>query len=586
MSNAAALRRVDMPAHVFPRNVLLAFLVAWPFLFPFVAGPSTGVWQLLASWSCAVSMAMVALTRGPLKLPAASLSVWFVLTAALTAVGSGVLPQPMVSAVLAIAVAGLAACTGAALASEASDASGTSDTSLEQRWLANGLLVAGLVSALLGLLQYYGLAAPLSPWTTAPDVGQAYGNLRQRNQFASLINIALIAALWLYATRMRRQQRGLLQAAAVFLIVAQAAATSRTGLLQLICIAGVCAFIARRERQRRPADPSFSLPHPHLLLALIPLYFAAGWLLPHLAGSGVEGMGERLREGAPPGHSRLLLWHNVLTLIGEHPWRGWGWGELSFAHYTTLYDGPRFVEILDNAHNLPLQLAVELGVPAAVAICGGFAWLVIAAQPWREHDGARLMVWSVLGVIVLHSLLEYPLWYGPFQMLFGLCLGILWRGALPGTSLSNARATRRVQPLAAVILMSVAVSVSGIAYAAYDYLRISQIYMARQDRFAPWRDDTLAKIDRSWLFANQVAFARLTLTPVTRANAAEVHALAEQVLHFSPEPRVISKLIESASLLKRDDEANAQARRFEIAFPVEYRHWLAGEPLTEPAAQP
>jgi hypothetical protein len=75
-----------------------------------------------------------------------------------------------------------------------------------------------------------------------------------------------------------------------------------------------------------------------------------------------------------------------LHLIAQQPWLGWGWGELSFAHYVTLYDGPRFVEILDNAHNLPLHLAVELGIPAAVLICGGFAWLVLSARPWREPN--------------------------------------------------------------------------------------------------------------------------------------------------------------------------------------------------------
>ena len=570
MSNAAALRAVDMPQREFPRGALLAFLVAWPFLFPFVAGPSTGVWQLLASWSCVALMVLATLTAGPLKVPSAPLSAWVVVTALLVALGSGALPQLTFGALLAVVVMGLAACTGAALASDPSRARGLFS------WLAKGLLAAGLISALLGLLQYYGLADLLVPWTTAPDVGQAYGNLRQRNQFASLINIALIAALWLYATSVSHQRRRWLQAAGVLLVVAQAAATSRTGLLQLICIAGICAFIARQDRRQNSVAESFSLPHHYTLLAMVPLYFAIGWLLPHLASSGVEGMGQRLREGAPPGHSRLLLWHNVLTLIGQHPWRGWGWGELSFAHFTTLYDGPRFVEILDNAHKLPLQLAVELGIPAAVVICGGFAWLVVAAKPWRERDPARLMVWGVLGVIVLHSLLEYPLWYGPFQVVFGLCLGILWHGVKQTKSTGNAMAVKVAPLLAAMLLML------GIAYAAYDYVRISQIYMARQDRFSLWREDTLARIDHSWLFANQVAFARLTLTPVTRANAAEVHALAEHVLHFSPEPRVVSKLVESATVLKLDDEAAAQARRFEIAFPVEYRRWLAGEPMTEP----
>ena len=50
-----------------------------------------------------------------------------------------------------------------------------------------------------------------------------------------------------------------------------------------------------------------------LLLALIPAYFVAAWLLPLLAGSGVEGMMHRLREGAPDAHSRLVLWRTCST---------------------------------------------------------------------------------------------------------------------------------------------------------------------------------------------------------------------------------------------------------------------------------
>ena len=75
---------------------------------------------------------------------------------------------------------------------------GTREIPLRGAW---GLFAAGLVSAVLGLLQYYGLAEPLAPWTTSPEPGQAYGNLRQRNQFATLISMALIAALWLHAAQ-------------------------------------------------------------------------------------------------------------------------------------------------------------------------------------------------------------------------------------------------------------------------------------------------------------------------------------------------------------------------------------------------
>ena len=36
------------------------------------------------------------------------------------------------------------------------------------------------------------------------------------------------------------------------------------------------------------------------------------------------------------------------------------------------------------------------------------------------------MAWSVLAVLGLHSLLEYPLWYGPFQLAAIISLLLLW----------------------------------------------------------------------------------------------------------------------------------------------------------------
>lgn len=544
--------------------LICSTLIASPFLFPIVAGPSVNVWQQLASWLCIAALLLLVGTTH--FKPQPSVTCWLAASAVLIAVfqsprlGIG----PWLSAVAVVFATAMAAFVGAAL---------VQDRARMQAALAHGLLWAGTISAVLGLLQYYGFAEALAPWTTAPPEGQAFGNLRQRNQFASLIGMALIAALWLYASyRGRSVQRRLMWVGVVsLLLIAAAASTSRTGLLEVVAIVGVAAFIARRERQTGRTDPNVltRLPAPLVLLSWIPLYFAIAWLLPQLACGGVDGMMQRLSEAAPIGHSRLILWNNVLTLIAEHPWTGWGWGELSFAHYThsTLYPGARFVEILDNAHNLPLHLAVELGIPAAVLICGGFLWLVISAKPWREREPFRLMAWGLLGVLVLHSLVEYPLWYGPFQLVFGLCLGSLSPAA-------NYRDdglrpwTRKLPAVSATALIAIC------GYAGWDYIRISQIYLPREERLPPYEDNTLAKAHGSWLFANQVRFAGLTLTSVTRANAEEMHTLAERTLHFSPEPRVIIKLIESAELSGREDEARIQAQRLAVSFPLEYENWL------------
>ncbi|WGT63794.1 PglL family O-oligosaccharyltransferase [Variovorax paradoxus] len=570
-SRAAPLEVAALPSTAV--GAMRAGLIAFPFLCPLVAGPSVQAWQLFATWVCIAALLLVI----PPAAPARGIWLWLAAGLAAVAISSHGAPALWLPVVAVLGAMAAAACVGTGIVRGGPPAAAV---------LATGILAAGLISAVLGLLQYYGLADPLVPWTTTPALGQAYGNLRQRNQFATLISMALVAALWIHATQPWTRVRRWLLPATLLLLTAAAASTSRTGLLQLLSIVGVATLIAWRERRGRPeatehGGPRFTLPPPLVLLAMIPIYFAIAWALPQLTASEVEGMMQRLQEGAPGDHTRLILWRNVLTLIAEHPWTGWGWGELAFAHYSTLYSGPRFPEILDNAHNLPLHLAVELGIPASVLICGGFIWMVLAARPWRERDPARLMAWGMLGAIVLHSLLEYPLWYGPFQLVFGLCLGMLWPGRRAPARLASLRQHFGAKWLNANVLSVAAASVLAavVGYATWDYIRISQIYLPRDERLPAYEDDTLTKAKGSWLFARQVGFAELTLTRVTAANAAEMHSLAERTIHFSPEPRVIVKLIESAELTGRDQEAWEQAERFRIAFPEEYERWLKGLPV-------
>jgi hypothetical protein len=243
----------------------------------------------------------------------------------------------------------------------------------------------------------------------------------------------------------------------------------------------------------------------------------------------------------------------------------------------TLYPGARFCDILDNAHNLPLHLAVELGIPLALAVCGGAGWVVWRARPWRETDPTRQMAWGVLAVIMLHSMLEYPLWYGPFQMAFGLCVWLLWPA--PREPVAGSRPYARAA--AAAIQLAVATALlAAVAYAAWDYHRVSQIYLAPQARELAYRDDTLDKVRGSWLFRNQVRFAELTTTALNRNNAQWTFDTAMALLHYSPEPRVIEKVIESAVMLGRDDDASLHLARYRAAFPDKYTKWRHANGLT------
>ncbi len=481
-------------------------------------------------------------------------------------------------------LASLAAASGLLLLASVRSRHVANQTSFAQRWarpVAQAWLLAALISSVIGLLQYFGLTAALEPLVNRTSwPGEAFANLRQRNQFASLTNIALAALIWWVAKlsaavtvdgQIAPRTRWWVTFAAALLAVGNAASASRTGALQL---ALVCALYAVWGGWRQP------LVRRVLVVALL-AYGLASLALPWVAGFDLwqHGMAARLRTGEEACASRLVLWSNVLHLIAQKPWLGWGWGELDYAHYTTLYNGLRFCDILDNAHNLPLQLAVELGVPFAVLVCGGFMWWALKQKPWRERDTTRQLAWSVMAVILLHSMLEYPLWYGPFQMAFGLCALMLWRQKQP-LEAENSLKEASNSPLALIIQAQAAIFLIAItAYAAWDYHRISQIYLQPESRDAVYREGTLEKIRESRLFADQVRFAELILTPLTPANAAWTFNTASALLHFSPEPRVIEKAIESAVMLGRDDEALAQLARYRAAFPKEHARWAQAQKI-------
>ena len=511
------------------------FLVALavPWLNPAAGGPSAVVqpW-LIAAAVTVLSWHFVApeVTRRQLG---------FTLLVAALLAGAGEAAPPVLLAIGGLIVIAISAAVAASPST--------------RRWvvtaIVNAWLLAALVSSVFALVQYFGLAAHLAPWVNSTEPGEAFANLRQRNQFATLTSIGLAAVSW------RVQQGGRLAwavPAAALLAAANAASASRTGAVQIALLVLIAVWWIRTSRRGTGA----------ICIAAVVAYTLAAALLPLALHqlSGVTAPNAFGRLVAADGcASRAVLWSNVLHLIAQKPWWGWGWGELDYAHFAALYPGARFCDILDNAHNLPLHLAVELGIPVAAVTCLVFAGWLVRQRPWREPDATRQLAWCVIAVILLHSLLEYPLWYGPFQMAFGCSLGLLATGRNDSLAL--------IGPLARGALS--AALVAALLYAGLDYHRVSQLYTAPEQRSALYNDRPLPRVGDSWLFRDQLAFAELSTTPLTRENAAKVHALAMELLHYSPEPRVIDAAIESAMWIGREDQALWLLARLRAAFPQE-----------------
>ncbi len=454
---------------------------------------------------------------------------------------------------------------------------------LQIKSIASTWLLAALLSATIGLVQYFGYTDTFGGWVHPTRLGEAFANLRQRNQFATLTSIGLLALLFLklrliiYIGGGKAVEMGRVATLVGLLLLAvgNASSSSRMGMLQWCLIFAFTVLWAPRFVSKQVNLAAFAMAVYGLAVLLLPA------LLELWTGTSRGGLLARFAEESGCA-SRSILWSNVLNLIAQKPWLGWGWGELDYAHFITLYPGERFCDILDNAHNLPLHLAVELGVPAALSACLLFTWWVWRNAPWAETHPTRQMAWAVLAVIGLHSLLEYPLWYGPFQLAVGLCVLLLWRtphvGAATNEEVEIAVQSNGRVPSQTVGLATNAVAVVcliALAVAAWDYWRISQLYKLPADRTPAYKDNTLEKVRNSWFFQDQVQFAELTMAPLERSNAFQHYAQAQRLLHFSPEPRVIEAAIESAVMLGRDEDALFYLQRYKVAFPEAHAVWAA-----------
>ena len=555
------------------RNALLWVCVVLPWLNPFTNAPSTAVFPLLLSWmlsACALlllaDLPMHAQPREQPSLPWLSRGVLqALLCCVVLGVSASLLTVPQVIDVgatagllAALVCMGVMTWVGRRIACPPHGL---------MPWLVTAWLSAAVISSVLGLLQYLDMASSLSPWVNQPAFkGDAFANLRQRNQFASLTSIGLVALL-AGAYALMHQQRRVAMVGFVLLnvlAIGAACSMSRTGLLQWVMVS-VLAIVWAWRQQASNAQVARAWWGLVLCAPLLLLLWSFVMPLVSQHFTGQQGASLALRvAGSTQDYgvcgSRSVLWANVTQLIAQKPWFGWGWGETDLAHFLAQYSGPRFCDILDNAHNLPLHLALEFGVPLALSVCVLVMAWVIARQPWRERSVWRVMAWGVLLVIGLHSALEYPLWYGPFQMSVGLSVGLLWR--LPSHNHEveqTPQAPSKINEASALLLASV--FFFACLYAAWDYHRVSQIYKPIEQRDPMYSSNPLGYAKQSVLFRNQAEFAELTLQPITASNAQAVYDQSQRVVHYSPEARVVQRLVDSARLLGHDDEADHWAAR-------------------------
>lgn len=397
-----------------------------------------------------------------------------------------------------------------------------------------GDLLGGLAAVLAALAIYqraFGLerlAARIAADPTLPDRqllldrisdGRAFGTLATPAALGILLAMAL-PGLALAAWRSRgtgRWLRGLL----VALIAVGLAATE--SITAIATLGAIGALLVARRWTRRSWAPLVAL----VLLAAI----AAGAL-------ALRG-GEVLDPDAPRGPIRLRLgnFQVAAAMIADDPLRGVGPGGFAEAY-------PSYRRADDNvtrrAHNLPLEVTAELGLPLGAAIALGLLWLGLAPL-FRDREPGTA---AAVAILTLHNLIDFTLFLP----------SLLWLGAILAGRLHASRCDGGRAWIAALPAVALIVAVVGLDGLSEESLRRSRAAAAAADRVVAESEARAAVARAPW---NLDAWVALGSTVTADASGApDLGELGERVVALAPW-RATARMIRARARLIQGDAVGA-----------------------------
>lgn len=373
------------------------------------------------------------------------------------------------------------------------------------------LLTAGLVSFVLAALQVFKPDLAQGEWFARVGAqGRAGGNLRQPNHLSSLLLWSMASLIFLHEswaekaadqTRLHLWRSATL-AAIVCLIFGDVLTVSRTGAVCIVLLAVWGLLDRRLSRFTRG-----------LLLILPLIYVACWWGMSEWSRMASEGFAGNVQiSKGDLSSSRFAIWANTSELIKQNPWLGVGWGEFNFAWSLTPFPN-RPVAFFDHTHNLSLNLLVELGIPLGTLVLALLAWSLwkafVACRITRQpHSTVVRTAFVMVLMMVVHSMLEYPLWYAYFLLPTAFALGICLGHSTPREEAAEeAPASPRLRQ--ALVVASLLL-VAGTVFSVFDYLKVTKIFTVDDDDTTPL-SYRIAEGQKSVFFAHHADYAAATV---------------------------------------------------------------------------
>jgi O-antigen ligase len=287
--------------------------------------------------------------------------------------------------------------------------------------LAFFLVVAGIVNGGIVVLQMVtrtGGAIPFMPYL------ESYGAISQPNHFADFTALTIASLIYLYIKG--RFSTAFFTLMLVWFLLMLAVSGSRSSWLYLIATT-ILALVMQVKSIQQNRNSSTTRNLVYICLATLPVFALIHVFTNYVAPDGLFNLTtDRIVNGIniDTPSARLQIWYDSLRLFWQSPWLGIGAGKMN-AESFLLLDTPSamaYKSIFEHAHNLFLHLLTEMGIGAFLIT---LTCMAIWFRRFKWYD-LNLETWwliTLLTILGIHSMLEYPLWYAYFLGVAAILLG-------------------------------------------------------------------------------------------------------------------------------------------------------------------
>lgn len=290
-------------------------------------------------------------------------------------------------------------------------------------YLSYTFVASGVLTGLIAICQWLDFDSFLPFVMKISGTTRPFANFAQPNNMATFLLMALLACLYLY--EQGKVKTRYLVAAAIPILIGIALSQSRTSWVASLCILLYLAYAQYRDFIR--LRWFYSLAWFIGFIALIVLMPKLSQMIIQLSDMNIQESRD-IAQRAGGDMSRLAIWTQMAHAVAAQPWFGYGWHQTStaFVAISDTIPGPVWVR---SAHNFILDFLLWNGAIIGIPFLAYFAYWGIQLQKMVK-SALSVIGLLMVGVFVIHAMLEFPQNYAYFLLPIGFIIGILQAGKL------------------------------------------------------------------------------------------------------------------------------------------------------------